>query len=225
METIWKSIPGYESLYEVSSSGQIRSCDRTIVCKDGKIKYLKGRILKPSLGKYGRNQYTLAKNGHKESVRGYRIVAEAFIPNPLNLPEVNHINGNNTDDRVENLEWVSFEDNLRHGLENELFNTYWKRFEKKENNKEKKIMMKENSKNVLNYLKAHNGEDLTAADVADALGLAKRSVDGIFTAMQKKGLGVRTPAEIELDDGSHKAIKLLSLTDAGMAFDPDADAE
>lgn len=87
------------------------------------------------------------------------------------------------------------------------------------------MAMKENSKNVLNYLKAHNGEDLTAADVADALGLAKRSVDGIFTAMQKKGLGVRTPAEIELDDGSHKAIKLLSLTDAGMSFDPDADAE
>jgi Mn-dependent DtxR family transcriptional regulator len=87
------------------------------------------------------------------------------------------------------------------------------------------MAMKENSKNVLNYLKAHNGEDLTAADVADALGLAKRSVDGIFTAMQKKGLGVRTPAEVELDDGSHKAIKLLSLTDAGMSFDPDADAE
>ena len=87
------------------------------------------------------------------------------------------------------------------------------------------MAMKENSKSVLNYLKAHNGEDLTAADVADALGLAKRSVDGIFTAMQKKGLGVRTPAEIELDDGSHKAIKLLSLTDAGMSFDPDADAE
>ena len=87
------------------------------------------------------------------------------------------------------------------------------------------MTMKENSKNVLNYLKAHNGEDLTAADVAYALDLAKRSVDGIFTAMQKKGLGVRIPAEIELDDGSHKAIKLLSLTDAGMAFDPDADAE
>ena len=87
------------------------------------------------------------------------------------------------------------------------------------------MAMKENSKNVLNYLKAHNGEDLTAADVADALGLAKRSVDGIFTAMQKKGLGVRTPAEIELEDGTHKAVKFLSLTDAGMAFDPDADAE
>jgi len=84
--------------------------------------------------------------------------------------------------------------------------------------------MKENSRKVFDYLKAHNGEDLTAADVAAALGLEKRSVDGIFTsAIQRKGLGVRTPAEVELDDGSHKAIKLLSLTAEGMAFDPDAE--
>jgi len=84
-------------------------------------------------------------------------------------------------------------------------------------------MMKENSRKVFDYLKAHNGEDLTAADVAAALGLEKRSVDGIFTsAIQRKGLGVRTPAEVELDDGSHKAIKLLSLTAEGMAFDPDS---
>lgn len=88
------------------------------------------------------------------------------------------------------------------------------------------MAMKENSKKVFMYLKEHNGEDLTAADVADALGLEKRSVDGIFTsAIQRKKLGVRTPAEIELEDGSHKAIKLLSLTEAGMQFDPDADAE
>ena len=88
------------------------------------------------------------------------------------------------------------------------------------------MAMKENSKKVLEYLKSINGENVTAQDVADALGLEKRSVDGIFTsAIQRKGLGIRTPAEIELDDGSHKAVKFLSLTDAGMAFDPDADAE
>ena len=86
--------------------------------------------------------------------------------------------------------------------------------------------MKENSRKVLEYLKANNGKDLTSADVAEALGLEKRSVDGIFTsAIQRKGLGVRTPAEIELEDGSHKTVKFLSLTEAGMAFDPDADAE
>ena len=88
------------------------------------------------------------------------------------------------------------------------------------------MAMKENSKKVLNYLKEVNGQQVTAADVAEALGLEKRSVDGIFTsAIQRKGLGVRTPAEIELDDGTHKALKFLSLTAEGMNFDPDADAE
>ena len=88
------------------------------------------------------------------------------------------------------------------------------------------MAMKENSKRVLNYLKEINGENVTAADVAATLGLEKRSVDGIFTsAIQPKGLGVRTPAEIELEDGTHKQVKFLSLTPAGMAFDPDATEE
>lgn len=88
------------------------------------------------------------------------------------------------------------------------------------------MAMKENSKNVLNYLKGINGENVTAADVAEALGLEKRQIDGIFTsALQRKGLGVRIPAEVELEDGTHKAVKFLRLTDAGMAFDPDAEVE
>jgi len=88
------------------------------------------------------------------------------------------------------------------------------------------MAMKENSKKVFNYLKSINGQNVTAADVAETLGLEKRSVDGIFTsAIQRKGLGIRVPAEIELEDGSHKTVKFLQLTDAGMAFDPDADVE
>ena len=86
------------------------------------------------------------------------------------------------------------------------------------------MAMKENSKNVLNYLKENKGVNLTAADVAEALGLEKRQVDGTFTsAIQRKNLGVRTSAEIELENGTHKQVKFLSLTDAGMAFDPDAE--
>jgi hypothetical protein len=89
------------------------------------------------------------------------------------------------------------------------------------------MAMKENSIKVLNYLKSINGQNVTSADVAEALGFEKRSVDGIFTsAIQRKGLGVRTPAEVELEDGTHKSVKFLSLTAAGMAFDPTAeDAE
>ena len=88
------------------------------------------------------------------------------------------------------------------------------------------MAMKQNSKMVLEYLKKVNGQNVTSADVAEALGLEKRSVDGIFTsAIQRKGLGVRVPAEIELEDGTHKQVKFLQLTPEGMAFDPDKEAE
>lgn len=88
------------------------------------------------------------------------------------------------------------------------------------------MAMKSNSVAVLNYLKSVNGSNVTAADVAEALGLEKRQVDGIFTsALQRKGYGERIPAEIELEDGTHKTVKFLRLTAAGMSLDPDADAE
>lgn len=87
------------------------------------------------------------------------------------------------------------------------------------------MAMSANSVKVLDYLKQVNGTQVTAADVAEALGLEKKSVDGIFTsAIQRKGLGVRTPAEIELEDGTHRQVKFLSLTAEGLAFDP-SDAE
>ena len=87
-------------------------------------------------------------------------------------------------------------------------------------------MMKENSRRVLDYLKSVNGTNVTAADVAAALGLDKRQVDGSFTAaIQRKGLGVRVEAEVELEDGTHDKVKFLKLNDAGMAFDPDASEE
>jgi hypothetical protein len=85
------------------------------------------------------------------------------------------------------------------------------------------MAMSENSVKVLNYLKGIDGQDVTSADVAAALGLERKSVDGIFTsAIQKKGYGVRVPAEVELEDGTHRAVKFLVLTDEGKNFDPTA---
>ena len=85
------------------------------------------------------------------------------------------------------------------------------------------MAISENSRKVLEYLKEINGQDVTAADVAAALGMEKRTVDGCFTsAIQRKGYGVREPAEIENADGTHTAVKFLHLTPAGMEFDPDA---
>lgn len=87
--------------------------------------------------------------------------------------------------------------------------------------------MKENTKKVITYLQGLDAADnVTAQDVADALGLEKRSVDGIFTsAIQRKSYGVREEAEIELEDGTHKKVKFLKLTDAGRAIDVNADPD
>ena len=85
-------------------------------------------------------------------------------------------------------------------------------------------MLKENSRKVFDYVKANEGKNITAADIAEGTGLDVRQVNGIVTsAFQRKGLMERVPAEIELEDGSHKAIKLVKLTAEGKDFDPDAE--
>lgn len=89
--------------------------------------------------------------------------------------------------------------------------------------KEKKMAaLKENSRKVFDYVKSVDGQNVTAADIAEATGLEVRSVNGIVTsAFQRKGLMERVPSEIELEDGTHKAVKFIRLTDEGRAFDPD----
>ena len=86
------------------------------------------------------------------------------------------------------------------------------------------MALKENSRKVFDYVKAHEGEDFTAKDIAAALDLTPQTVNGIVTsAFQRKGLMERVPAEIENADGTHDKVKLIKLTEEGKAFDPDAE--
>jgi len=80
------------------------------------------------------------------------------------------------------------------------------------------MAMSENSKTLLNYLKGTAGQDLTVHDVSAATGLAVNSITGAFNAFVKKGLGERVLAEVTNEDGTHTQVKLLKLTDAGMAY-------
>lgn len=85
------------------------------------------------------------------------------------------------------------------------------------------MAMKENTKLVYNYLKDNQDKDLTSADVAEALGLTKKQVDGSFTsALQRGEYGYREEAEISNTDGSHTKVKFLRLTEAGLNLDIDA---
>ena len=84
-------------------------------------------------------------------------------------------------------------------------------------------MLKENSLKVLEFVKANDGKNMTAADIAEGTGLNVRSVNGIVTsAFQRKGLMERVEAEIELADKTHKKVKFVKLTEAGKDFDENA---
>ena len=81
----------------------------------------------------------------------------------------------------------------------------------------------EKSLMVLDYLKGIGDENVTSEDIAKALDMTKKSVDGVVTsALQKKGLTERIPAEIELSDGTHKTVKFIKVTEAGYAYDHEA---
>lgn len=86
------------------------------------------------------------------------------------------------------------------------------------------MALKENSKNIFNYVKEHEAEGITAQNIADALGLGVKQVNGSITsAFQRKGLMERVETEVALEDGTHAKVKQIRLTDLGAAFDPDAE--
>lgn len=114
-DEVWKPILGYECLYEVSSEGRVRSLDRIIIYKDGRRKILKERILHNNVNDLGYYFVSLSKNGEQKKYKVHRLVAQAFLPNPNNLPCVNHKDETPSHNNVENLEWCTQKYNCNYG--------------------------------------------------------------------------------------------------------------
>lgn len=112
---IWKDVEGYVGYYQVSNNGRIRSIDRLVVHEDGTKRILKGKILKLFKEKNGYYSVCLRKKGQRKTHHVHRIVGKAFIENKENLPTINHKNEVKTDNRIENLEWVSYAYNINYG--------------------------------------------------------------------------------------------------------------
>ncbi len=114
----WRPVNNYVGLYEVSNNGCIKSLPKIKFCKGGKYITPERLLSKPVVNGY--EKVLLYKNGNRKMISVHRIVAESFIPNYNKYPQVNHINGIKTDNRVENLEWCTPKQNVIHAHKNGL---------------------------------------------------------------------------------------------------------
>ena len=112
---IWLPIEGYDGTYEVSSEGRVRS-----------LNYLhtwRTQVMKPKMSSNGYLYVVLCKDGEQKQYRVHRLVTEAFLLNPDNLPQVNHKDENKANNAVTNLEWCTAKNNCNHGTRNARVST------------------------------------------------------------------------------------------------------
>ena len=117
VEEIWKDIKEFEGRYQISNYGRVKTLKK-FVNNNPKSKeigyYTKEKILKPFYNPKGYQLVRLYKNNHNYTKKIHRLVAKAFIPNLENKPQINHIDGNKKNNNVNNLEWVTNQENQTH---------------------------------------------------------------------------------------------------------------
>lgn len=109
----WKDIPGYEGFYKASSLGRVISLHRVIIRKTGAQQTMQPILIRSNDGSSGYHYITLCKYGHKKKLPIHRVIAFAFLDNPDNKPIIDHINGNKEDNRVSNLRWATYSENMK----------------------------------------------------------------------------------------------------------------
>ncbi len=118
---IWKPVPGYEGCYEVSSLGRVKSLARTVGNRWQTQKPVPEQIKAFSSNKQGYLSAHLYRGRRMKKFYVHRLVAEVFLANDLRLPQVNHLNGDVSDNRVENLQWCSSRENCQHAVDAKLY--------------------------------------------------------------------------------------------------------
>lgn len=108
---VWKDIPQYEGLYQISSIGRVKSLKRSINRKNNRLLNLREKYLSLKIDEHGYVKVQLWKDNKGKNIRAHRLVALCFIDNPNHFLEVNHIDGNKTNNNYNNLEWCDYHHN------------------------------------------------------------------------------------------------------------------
>lgn len=172
-EEIWKDIDGFEGYYQVSNMGRVKSLDRFVKHNWGGYKLNKGKILK-SYSKNGTNyEFVVLCVKNKRRMKSvHRLVAEAFMPNPENKPEVNHISGSKIDNRIQNLEWCTRSENQLHAFANNL----------KCSNGTKHSQHKLSNEDIIFIRSLESNWSATQSDLADLFGVSRASIGDIWSS-------------------------------------------
>lgn len=168
MSEEWRPINGFEGLYEISSYGRVKSFKS----------HPSGKILKTSLDSNGYPKISLSKNGAKKDATVHRLVAETYLPRVDGKTCVNHIDGNKANNRLDNLEWCTYSENIKHALRTGLYGGI-----------SKEATMKGARRSAQNrtrqVIRSDGARFKNAAEAASAIGAHK---DSIYAAIRRKAL-------------------------------------
>ena len=175
---IWKDIKGYEKTYQVSNLGRVKSLERPIYRKCGRLHYIqKERILNQSTGwRYCQLNLRAGKTTHRFYV--HRLVAITFLDNPENKPEVNHKDGNKLNNNLDNLEWTTCSENVQHAFRTGLMFGWLKGRYGKENPKSKPVIQ-------LNLEGEVIAEYGGISDAARKLGISHATISHVLSGRNK----------------------------------------
>lgn len=173
MGEIWNHIKGFEGCYEVSNLGSIRSVTRIIAQKNGKSKKINGRILKTQHYPNGYQYVCLSVNSICRNILIHRLVAEHFVDNPFNKPEVNHKDLNKNNNVYSNLEWCTHSENHKHLYNSGKINKHFVSNEGVDNGRS--LLSEEHVIEIANLLK--NGQ--RRIEIARLFNVSKSTIDKI----------------------------------------------
>ena len=125
MNEIWKPVVNFEGFYEVSNLGNVRTIDRNVYDKNGKLRRIKLKNITKQLDRNGYYKVDIKNDIERKTISVHRLVGQAFLLNSENKPTINHIDGNKLNNVVSNLEWATYSENNKHAVTVGLRKSPW----------------------------------------------------------------------------------------------------